>query len=181
MRKVRYWLLLKWYIAHLIAGAIDFPLHCAGALDPTDSGLEHWYAGSPPGDPRAEAADRRLKCYDLVLDSLGSFEEKSQEAAPSSSSDDPETVRSHAYDLAFASPDEMFHSTLYTWLIDRGVADELLEVCYELFRKVDMTELVFIDASTIPRGPPQPSACNCPETSTIVAIPGQGWPALTCC
>lgn len=45
-------------------------------------------------------------------------------------SDDPETVRAHAYELSFASEDEMFHSTLYDWLIQRGVADELLEVSY---------------------------------------------------
>jgi nuclear pore complex protein Nup155 len=37
-------------------------------------------------------------------------------------------VRSHAYELAFASEDEMFHSTLYDWLIEKGLADELLEV-----------------------------------------------------
>lgn len=43
-------------------------------------------------------------------------------------SDDPETVRSHAYELAFASEDEMFHSTLYDWLIERNLADDLLEV-----------------------------------------------------
>ena len=42
--------------------------------------------------------------------------------------DDPETVRGHAYELTFASEDEMFHSTLYEWLIGRGMADELLEV-----------------------------------------------------
>lgn len=42
--------------------------------------------------------------------------------------DDPEAVRSHAYELAFASDDEMFQSTLYDWLIERGLADDLLEV-----------------------------------------------------
>ena len=41
---------------------------------------------------------------------------------------DPETVRSHAFELAFASEDEMFHSTLYDWLIGRGLADDLLDV-----------------------------------------------------
>lgn len=44
--------------------------------------------------------------------------------------DDPETVRSHAYELAFASEDEMFHSTLYDWLIGRNLADDLLEVSF---------------------------------------------------
>jgi nuclear pore complex protein Nup155 len=51
--------------------------------------------------------------------------------------DDLETVRSHAYELAFASEDEMFHSTMYDWLIDRQLADELLGVCVtELFDSV---------------------------------------------
>jgi nuclear pore complex protein Nup155 len=63
------------------------------------------------------------------LDSLNVFEEKSAKATSSGAVDDPETVRTHAYELAFASVDEMFHSTLYDWLIDRGLADELLEVC----------------------------------------------------
>ena len=43
-------------------------------------------------------------------------------------SDDPETVRAHAYELSFASEDEMFHSTLYDWLIERNLADQLLEM-----------------------------------------------------
>jgi nuclear pore complex protein Nup155 len=42
--------------------------------------------------------------------------------------DDPEVARSHAYELAFSSEDELFHSTLDDWLISRGLADELLEV-----------------------------------------------------
>ena len=42
--------------------------------------------------------------------------------------DDLEAVRTHAYALAFASEDEIFHSTLYDWLIARGLADELLEM-----------------------------------------------------
>lgn len=40
-----------------------------------------------------------------------------------------EAVRTHAYELAFSSDDELFHSTLYDWLISKGLADELLEVC----------------------------------------------------
>ncbi len=47
------------------------------------------------------------------------------------SSDDPDVVRTHAYEYALASPDETFHSTLYDWLIERGMADDLLEVGFE--------------------------------------------------
>lgn len=104
------------------------PLSCAQILDPDNIGLEHWLVGLPPNDPRQEFSDRRLRCYDLVLDSLNVFEEKCGKIV-AGAIDDPETVRTHAYELAFASPDEMFHSTLYDWLIERGLADELLEVC----------------------------------------------------
>lgn len=105
------------------------PLNCAQILDSDNIGLEHWLAGSPPNDSRSEYAERRIRCYDLVLDSLSVFEERNAKAVSGSVVDDPETVRTHAYELAFASVDEMFHSTMYDWLIDRGLADELLEVC----------------------------------------------------
>lgn len=108
---------------------MELPLSCAQILDPDNIGLEHWLAGSPPNDARSEYAERRLRCYDLVLDSLNVFEEQAAKATQGGTIDDPETVRTHAYELAFASVDEMFHSTMYDWLIDRGLADELLEVC----------------------------------------------------
>jgi nuclear pore complex protein Nup155 len=95
-------------------------------------GLEHWHAGLPANDSRMEFTERRLRCYDLVLDSLLVFEEKCTKTKTSTTDiavvDDPEAVRSHAYELAFSSEDEMFHSTLYDWLISRNLADDLLEV-----------------------------------------------------
>jgi nuclear pore complex protein Nup155 len=114
-------------------GAVELPLNCAQLRDPDNIGLEYWYAGSPANDPRSEFYEKRLQCYDLVLDSLGVFEEKSNSSATTDNArvgagDDPETVRSHAFELAFLSKDEMFHSTLYEWLINRSLADELLEV-----------------------------------------------------
>ncbi|KAF5355937.1 hypothetical protein D9756_004133 [Leucocoprinus leucothites] len=112
-------------------GAILLPLICAHVFDPDNIGLEYWYAGSPASDPRQEQANLRTQCYDLVMDSLSVFEEKcgvkkQSQALPGLH--DPETVRSHAYELAFASEDEMFHSVLYDWLIGRGLADDLLEM-----------------------------------------------------
>jgi len=59
----------------------------------------------------------------LVLDSLETFEKKA-----ASSDDGAERVRAHAYELAFASTDEIFHARLYEWVISRGLADELLEM-----------------------------------------------------
>ena len=113
---------------------MELPLSCAQALDPDNVGLEYWYAACPPNDTRMEYCEKRRKCYDLVLHSLSVFEETASQSAsvqgPASNTiDDPEAVRSHAYDLAFSSEDEMFHSTLYDWLINRGLADELLAVC----------------------------------------------------
>jgi len=115
-------------------GSVELPLTCARVSDPDNIGLEYWYAGSPPNDPRFEFCGRRLRYYDLVLDSLIIFEAKSASAKASAATagvvalDDPETVRSHAYELAFSSEDEMFHSTMYDWLINRQLADELLEM-----------------------------------------------------
>lgn len=68
-----------------------------------------------------------MRCYELVLDSLSVFETKSaSEVDPAVA--EPDNVRNYAYDLAFSSTDEMFHSTLYDWLIERQLADDLLEV-----------------------------------------------------
>jgi hypothetical protein len=69
-----------------------------------------------------------------VLDSLTVFEERASAAAGTIGlSEDPEVVRSHAYELSFSSEDEMFHSTLYDWLIHRQLADDLLEVRWMVF------------------------------------------------
>lgn len=113
-------------------GVVELPLRCAQTADPDSVGREYWHEGSlDASDPRAKFWELRKKCYDLVLQSLHHFEEKSagSSKAPSTGqTDDPEVARSHAYELAFSSEDELFHSTLYDWLISRGLADELLEV-----------------------------------------------------
>ena len=120
-------------------GAIELPLHCAEALDGDGLGKEYWQtvplpdlskpsdgqgrSNNAPDDPRRPAWERRVQCYDLVLDSLETFENK-----VASGDEATERVRNHAYELAFLSTDEIFHSRLYEWLISRGLADELLEV-----------------------------------------------------
>ncbi|KAF8898825.1 nucleoporin [Infundibulicybe gibba] len=113
-------------------GAIDLPLTCAQILDPDNSGLDYWHMGSPPDDPRGVQAQQRIHCYELILDSLMAFETTSLKAKNSSvgvlTSDEPESVRIHAYELALLSEDEMFHSTLYDWLIGRNLADDLLQM-----------------------------------------------------
>ncbi|KAI0068445.1 nucleoporin [Artomyces pyxidatus] len=114
-------------------GTVELPLHCAEVTDTDHLGQEYWNTASQPsrdtpGDPaqvdhRREFWEQRARCYDLVLDSLEAFEGKAAKQGEGA-----ERVRAHAYELAFASPDEMFHSRLYDWLIGRGLADELLEM-----------------------------------------------------
>ncbi|KAF9244625.1 nucleoporin [Melanogaster broomeanus] len=105
-------------------GAVELPLSCAQAADPDNIGLEYWLSGCPPNDDRANFLKQRISCYQLVLDSLSAFEEIS--SRDQAVAGDPDTIRNHAYTLAFSSDDVMFHSTLYDWLIDRELADELL-------------------------------------------------------
>jgi nuclear pore complex protein Nup155 len=123
-------------------GAVDLPLHCAAASDPDHLGQEYWLEVPDPSGPsslppqnttpaasnpdtRKEFWERRVRCYDLVLDSLEEFEGQTVKG-----DEDAERVRAHGYELAFGSVDEMFHSRLYEWLIFRGLADELLEVSH---------------------------------------------------
>ncbi|KAF8640990.1 hypothetical protein AX17_000635 [Amanita inopinata Kibby_2008] len=123
-------------------GAILLPLTCARVLDPDNLGSEYWHTSPAtpqgslsPDDPRIPFLQKRMHCYDLVKDSLAVFEDRSSvqtnakdgsSSAPSN--DDAETTRNHAYELAFASDDQMFHSVLYDWLIERNLADDLLEM-----------------------------------------------------
>ncbi|KAI0094802.1 nucleoporin [Irpex rosettiformis] len=110
-------------------GAIELPLFCAQVYDADGQGHEYWSAGLPSNDLRSAFWDKRTACYELALSSLEVFEQRATEAAQSGGAAfDPAAVRTHAYELAFQTNDEMFHSTLYDWLISKGLADELLEM-----------------------------------------------------
>ncbi|KAJ7634229.1 nucleoporin [Mycena polygramma] len=104
-------------------GAVELPLTCARVVDADNIGLQCWASGQSPN----ELYEYRSRCYALVLDSLTVFDERVS-APVGNASEDPEVVRNHAYELSFSSDDEMFHSTLYDWLIHRQLADELLEM-----------------------------------------------------
>jgi nuclear pore complex protein Nup155 len=101
-------------------------------MDPDNSGLEFWKAGLPVNDSRSTFYEMRLKCYDLALDSLNVFESQKsprRDANPAlRDSGSQEAIQVLAYQLALASEDELFHSAFYDWLINEGLADELLEV-----------------------------------------------------
>lgn len=113
------------------------PLTCAQVQDTDDNGVDCWRSGMAANDLRTPAAEQRVHCYELVLDSLNVFEQKStdakaalgQSATTSVAVDAAEAVRIKAYELAFESEDEMFATTLYDWIINRGLADDLLAVC----------------------------------------------------
>ena len=133
-------------------GAVELALYCAEVLDADGLGKEYWQMVLPefdrqgrnnnvPDDPRRPSWEWRTRCYDLVLDSLETFENK-----VANGDDAAERVRAHAYELAFASSDEIFHSRLYEWLISRGMADELLEV-----RKSNFYQSINSEASSLCR------------------------------
>ncbi|PCH33730.1 nucleoporin [Wolfiporia cocos MD-104 SS10] len=111
-------------------GAISLALCCANAYDPDGQGRAYWYAGRPANDPRAQFLERRMNCYDLVLHSLEVFEKQSHDAMQTGGHSiiTYGWVRDTAYELAFQSTDEIFHSTFYDSLINRGMADRLLKV-----------------------------------------------------
>jgi nuclear pore complex protein Nup155 len=112
-------------------GAVEIALHCAQIEDFENQGRSWWLEGGPLGDPRTQAWERRRRCYDLVLDSLAAFDVAAAKAPPTASGAPlagAQAVRNAAYELAFATDDEIFHSVLYDWLIQQGLADELLEV-----------------------------------------------------
>jgi nuclear pore complex protein Nup155 len=111
-------------------GAVELPLTCAKILDPDNAGIDYWREGSPENDSRSQLSQQRQQCYELVLNCLAAFEGACAATAQAggSTADEAQGVRMSAYEMAFSSDDEMFHSTLYDWLIKRGVADELLDI-----------------------------------------------------
>ncbi|KAI3622521.1 nucleoporin [Moniliophthora roreri] len=104
-------------------GAVELPLTCAKVFDQDNVGFEYWQSGQTGDDQRRSIYERRLHCYELVLDSLSVFEGSGEVLL-----EEQESVKAQAYELSFASDDPMFHSTLYEWLIGRQLADDLLEI-----------------------------------------------------
>ena len=101
-------------------GAIELALYCAEALDADGLGKEYWQTVPPelerqgrnnnaPDDPRNLSWERRARCYDLVLDSLETFENK-----VASGDDAAERVRAHAYEIAFLQAPTRFFTRDYT-------------------------------------------------------------------
>ncbi|KAF8587314.1 nucleoporin [Ramaria rubella] len=111
-------------------GAVFLPLRCAQEFDPTNEGREYWLLGCPPGDtdPRKPLYERRWACYQICVDSLSTFDDHLAEILKKGElGQDQDAARIRAYQLAFESQDQAFHSFFYDWLISRGMTEELLE------------------------------------------------------
>ncbi|KAH8835728.1 nucleoporin [Flagelloscypha sp. PMI_526] len=106
-----------------VQGAIELPLECAKVLDSDGQGHALWIEGGDvnSNDPRTAFLNARQFCYDLVMDSLEVFEAGATSVAG-------EARRDSAYELAFSAEDELFHSRLYDWLIQRNLSNQLLEI-----------------------------------------------------
>ncbi len=110
----------------IISGAVDLPLVCAASL----SG-EHRIGilgGRYARERRAQRILRtRLHCYELVPGFPKRLRRKlssCQLAFPRRSGHS----KKPCIRICLCQSRRMFHSTLYDWLIDRGLADDLLEV-----------------------------------------------------
>ena len=87
--------------------------------------------GCPPGDadPRKLLYERRWACYQICVDSLSTFDDHLADAIKKGEPGlEQDAARTRAYQLAFESQDQVFHSFFYDWLINRGMTEELLEV-----------------------------------------------------
>lgn len=100
---------------------MNLPLHVAQAEDADNQGAAFWHAGCPANDYRADVWERRRRCYDLILDSLAVFETRQGDHSQM------EQMRDE-FKLALNAPDQMFHSVLYDWMLERGAADALVKV-----------------------------------------------------
>lgn len=114
-----------------ILGSVFLPLRCAQEFDPLNEGRDYWLQGSVKGDSdcRKQFYDKRQACYQICVDSLSVFDNQSDDAIQKGRSmDEAEAARTRAYQLAFESQDQIFHSFFYDWLISRGMTEELLQV-----------------------------------------------------
>lgn len=136
----------------LFIGAIELPLRCAAAWDPDGIGLEwrpparsiHDQNASPTGTiatlkpegqsgssehavAMRQAWETRMRCYDIALGSLNSFNE-TQGVATDADYNAAFELREDAWNAVFSSTDAAFHSRLYDWCMERGLTDILLNV-----------------------------------------------------
>ncbi|WFD30312.1 hypothetical protein MSPP1_001330 [Malassezia sp. CBS 17886] len=133
-------------------GVISLALACAQASDPTDGAVRFRADGCEPADsPRHALYTQRRNMYQLVLDALQQLEDAV--AAAAAERDDAAGVRAmdaraDAYARATDSTDPLFHEELYTWLIQSGRTNELLQLDSPFLGEfLDGTPVLLGDAS----------------------------------
>jgi nuclear pore complex protein Nup155 len=129
-------------------GAVELPLQCALAWDAENLAAEwgppgpasadipasslvlhHTAGGRDQGTQLRGVWERRMQCYDLVLESLQAFDALVQSATAENEVRERVARRDEAYGIALSSADRMWHSRLYDWMIEKGLTDALLQVC----------------------------------------------------
>lgn len=112
------------------AGAIQLALTVAQESDRGNRAIAWIIEGKPAADPRAEAFESRVRCYDLihsVISALDRIAEQGPEIVDGQYT--TTTKRKHeAYDVVNASTDEVFQTNLYDWYLSQGWSERLLEV-----------------------------------------------------
>lgn len=109
------------------AGATELALRVASAHDKGNKALQWVNDGLPPDDARSHLHDFRLRCYALIKDALENLD-----AATSTEPDGrPGSIhlkRIEAYTVVNDSEDELFHTYLYDYYLQKGWIDRLLAV-----------------------------------------------------
>ncbi|EDO30041.1 predicted protein, partial [Nematostella vectensis] len=127
-------------------GVVELALYAAHRRDPQGHALHFYKNGESPGDVQGqEAMIARHQCYKCITDCLQRLLAIRQSSAQSPSlpsrpgpppTPDPnaltpidaEKYMELTLTLALSSGDELWHVSLYQWLIDNALTDRLLEI-----------------------------------------------------
>lgn len=110
-------------------GAIELALRTASDLDPHKKAIDFVRDGEHPADPRKALFEARKECYAEVIKALKVADDRLDKAVAEGDAATATQNRNEAYALAIASDDELFHFYLYDWQVERGLQEQLLEVC----------------------------------------------------
>ncbi|XP_063962394.1 nuclear pore complex protein Nup155-like [Lytechinus pictus] len=136
----------EYHEAHYYDGVVDLCLSAAVKRDPHNLALIFYKNGKQPEDAQGmEAFSARYECYKSITDILDQLLTASQ-AQPSSpglpnrpgappkpdpnrlSTSDAEHYLDGMMHRCLDSDDELFHVTLYDWLVNKGLKEQLLEI-----------------------------------------------------
>lgn len=125
-------------------GVVELTLCVAGRKDPQNLGLHYYKSGQPHDDVNGQRAFiEREQCYSVLTFTLGQLLSQDHTPAPPPSvplkagppspraeegAKDPLRDFEEMLTLALRSEDELFHVTLYSWLISVGLGDRLVEI-----------------------------------------------------